>query len=216
MRKVNVVHTLQCSIHRYSCQYLLVSSHWDKGHAMQTGVGKKILEARKALKISQLDLARATGSSRPTISNWENGRFAPELASINKLAAALNKPVSYFLENVTSLQVNEPFAGYGSGGNSVRLPLLSQLPSDPEDLVEAHIEGYLELPRFLCKGARYALSAPDGSGDYYLVRPESQLLAGKTMLVSTQTGPALITNKKHLPSGSHISGQVVKILKNIE
>jgi transcriptional regulator with XRE-family HTH domain len=184
---------------------------------MQTGVGKKIYEARKALKMSQLALARATGSSRPTVSNWENGRFAPELASLNKLSAALKKPVAYFLENNPLAQVAEPPAAYGVSGNSVRLPLLNQVPADLSGLHEEHIEGYIEIPRFISKGARYGVIAPDKSGDYYLVRPETQAMPGKTMLIVSVKGYSIarIQPNKQLPQGFRIAGQIVKIIKNL-
>jgi transcriptional regulator with XRE-family HTH domain len=183
---------------------------------MQTGVGKKILEARKALKLSQGALARATGASRPTISNWENSRFLPELASINKLSAALGKPASYFLaDNAAVAQVSEQAATYGVSGNTVRLPLLSHPPEEVSNLRDEHIEGYIELPRFMGKGARYILQAPDKSGDYYLIRPETQFIAGKTLLLVSKNKYKVHIAVEKPPPGSRVAGQVVKVIKDM-
>jgi hypothetical protein len=116
-----------------------------------------------------------------------------------------------------ALHVSEPPAVYGDCGNTVRLPLLSRPPQDADTLGEANIEGFIELPRMLSKGAKYILAAPDRSGDYCMIRPETQLVAGKTMLLISKTGYKIsICPTKHLPNGTCVAGQVVKVLKNLD
>lgn len=61
-------------------------------------LGKKIKIARVELDLTQTDLAEKTGSLQKSISRYENGEAIPSLATLEKLAKALKKPVSYFME----------------------------------------------------------------------------------------------------------------------
>ena len=54
------------------------------------GIGDNIRTARKALKMSQDELAEATGSNRVTISHYENGIYFPSVPALEKLAQVLN------------------------------------------------------------------------------------------------------------------------------
>ena len=54
------------------------------------GIGDNIRAARKALKMSQDDLAEATGANRVTISHYENGVYLPSVPALQKLADVLN------------------------------------------------------------------------------------------------------------------------------
>lgn len=53
-------------------------------------IGENIRNARKALKMSQDDLAEAIGANRVTISKYENGGYLPSVPALERLAAALN------------------------------------------------------------------------------------------------------------------------------
>ena len=53
-------------------------------------VGDNIRAARKALKMSQDELADAIGANRVTISHYENGTYYPSISALNKLASVLN------------------------------------------------------------------------------------------------------------------------------
>lgn len=54
------------------------------------GVGAVIAAARKALQLRQSDLAKIIGVKQSSISQWESGKFTPELDSRILLAAALH------------------------------------------------------------------------------------------------------------------------------
>lgn len=54
------------------------------------GVGAVIAAARKALRLRQSDLARMINVKQSSISQWESGKFTPELDSRILLAAALH------------------------------------------------------------------------------------------------------------------------------
>ena len=53
-------------------------------------IGNNIREARKALKMSQDDLAEAIGANRVTISKYENGSYLPSVPALDRLAVALH------------------------------------------------------------------------------------------------------------------------------
>ena len=52
-------------------------------------IGDNIKSARKALKMSQDELADATGANRVTISHYENGVYLPSVPALQRLADAL-------------------------------------------------------------------------------------------------------------------------------
>ena len=57
-------------------------------------IGDNIRKARKALNLSQDDLADAIGANRVTISHYENGGYLPSVTALEKLAVALHTTVS--------------------------------------------------------------------------------------------------------------------------
>lgn len=53
-------------------------------------LGNKIVELRKQNKLSQEQLAEKIGVSRQTISNWENGKFYPDIDDLFKISKYFN------------------------------------------------------------------------------------------------------------------------------
>ena len=53
-------------------------------------LGNKLIELRKSKKLSQEELAEKINVSRQTISNWENGRFYPDIDALVKLSKYFN------------------------------------------------------------------------------------------------------------------------------
>jgi len=53
-------------------------------------LGKKIIEMRKNKNLSQEQLAETLNVSRQTISNWENGRFYPDIDALVKISKYFN------------------------------------------------------------------------------------------------------------------------------
>ncbi|WP_317854525.1 helix-turn-helix transcriptional regulator [Chakrabartyella piscis] len=58
----------------------------------------RLIELRKAKKLSQLNLGVKIGVAQETISGYEIGRSEPDLASLIKLADVLDVSVDYLLE----------------------------------------------------------------------------------------------------------------------
>ena len=59
-------------------------------------LGRRIRESRMELGLSGTELARRIGKSQPYISDLERGLRTPSLPTLQALADALEKPVSYF------------------------------------------------------------------------------------------------------------------------
>ncbi len=62
------------------------------------GVGKRIKERRKELKLSLRDLAAKIDISISFLSDIENGRSQPSLGRLKDIARGLDTSVSYLLE----------------------------------------------------------------------------------------------------------------------
>lgn len=63
-------------------------------------LGKKIKIARIELDLTQTDLAKKIGAKQKSISRYENGISLPSIETLVKIAKALKKPTSYFLEGL--------------------------------------------------------------------------------------------------------------------
>lgn len=68
-------------------------------------IGENIRTARKALGMSQDDLAEAIGANRVTISKYENGGYLPSVPALERLASALKTTPAQLSGNV---QEEEP------------------------------------------------------------------------------------------------------------
>lgn len=60
-------------------------------------LGPRIREARRAAGLSGVALAKLIDRSQPYVSDLERGQRTPSLETLYSLAAALGRPVSYFL-----------------------------------------------------------------------------------------------------------------------
>lgn len=59
-------------------------------------IGVKIRKARKEAKLTQPQLAEASGVPQSYISRVENGKLSPSHVAVEKLAKALGKPTGFF------------------------------------------------------------------------------------------------------------------------
>jgi transcriptional regulator with XRE-family HTH domain len=57
----------------------------------------KILIARRDKGLTQVGLAKKIGVNKTTVLRWENGHNAPDAYMLTKIAAATDKPVSFFV-----------------------------------------------------------------------------------------------------------------------
>jgi transcriptional regulator with XRE-family HTH domain len=63
-------------------------------------LGFKIQMAREERNMSQEELAHAIGCSQSALSNYEKGKRHIYLEQLEKLSAALHKPLDYFVDNI--------------------------------------------------------------------------------------------------------------------
>ena len=61
-------------------------------------LGKKIKLARVGRDLTQTQLARKIKAKQKSISRYETGASLPSIETLVKLAKALKKPASYFLD----------------------------------------------------------------------------------------------------------------------
>jgi transcriptional regulator with XRE-family HTH domain len=61
-------------------------------------VAQRLREARAGLDLSQAELAHRFGFTQAAVSLWEHGVRKVSIAELDRLAAALGKPLSYFLD----------------------------------------------------------------------------------------------------------------------
>lgn len=60
-------------------------------------IGQKLREIREAKKISQVEIAKATGLVQPYVSRVENGHTVPGVETLEKWASALKIPLYQIL-----------------------------------------------------------------------------------------------------------------------
>ncbi len=63
----------------------------------QTKIGKYIAEKRKALGLTQMELADKLGMSNKSVSKWERGVCLPDVSLYSELCTILGISVSEFL-----------------------------------------------------------------------------------------------------------------------
>ncbi|MEI3479077.1 MAG: helix-turn-helix transcriptional regulator [Bilophila sp.] len=89
-------------------------------------IGNKIQSRRKAMGLSQEELAQRTGVSRQSVTKWETGQSAPDLDRLVQLADLLGVSLDYLLRaDMESLDA-EPLPGPETPPPSVRAS--SRLP----------------------------------------------------------------------------------------
>ena len=61
-------------------------------------IGSKIKKSRTEAKITQEQAAEALGTSRQTISNWENEKSYPDIASVLKMSDLYGVSLDFLLK----------------------------------------------------------------------------------------------------------------------
>lgn len=93
----------------------------------------RLSQARAARAMTQTALAKASGISSSTISKWEKGDQMPEFAALEKVAAALSLPTTWFLAPIPELgnrtlffRSNSSLAAIGRSVARTRLEWLAE------------------------------------------------------------------------------------------
>jgi transcriptional regulator with XRE-family HTH domain len=75
-------------------------------------IGIRIQQAREELGITQQELAARLGCTQAALSNYELGKRRLYLASLERIASALGKPLSYFTEPAADVDDTRDWARY--------------------------------------------------------------------------------------------------------
>ncbi len=59
---------------------------------------KRYSEARDRAGVTDYEVAKQTGVSTSTLTNWKYGRYTPKADKLKKIADYFNLPIEYFLE----------------------------------------------------------------------------------------------------------------------
>ena len=85
-------------------------------------IGTKISERRKALGITQIELAETMHVTRQTVSRWENGSVLPDIEKISELAGILGVSCDQLLSNDTEFSGSTGADSCGGSTNTSRRP----------------------------------------------------------------------------------------------
>lgn len=163
------------------------------------------------LRGAQAKLAQTLHVSTAIVALWANGKRCPSKGYIAQMARLFRLsesqtarlfPASYPPSAAAGLR-ETPQDTYQDGetelltpqSNSVSLPFLASVPAGYPEFDESHIIEWWTLPRRYAKGAKYlvrccgdSMEGSVGYDDLCLIKPETEFLDGKVMLVKIDDG----------------------------
>lgn len=158
----------------------------------------RIRAARESAGVLQKDVAEALNVKQNTISNWENGRSEPDMASLAKMAVLYHTSVDYLIGRAVQ----------NSGDNVVKIPVLGSVPAGiPIEAIEDIID-WEELPQSMATGGReyFALQVQGDSmwpdylpGDVVIVRKQATCDCGEVAVVYVNGYEATLKQVKFNP-----------------
>ena len=155
------------------------------------------------LRGAQAKLAKLLGVSTAIVALWVSGKRKPSKGYAKKIAQAFKMDIyavmklfanpsgeaSMLHETAYDTEVLSPQS------NSVSLPFLASVPAGYPEFDDSNIIEWWTLPRRYAKGARYivrccgdSMEGSVGYDDLCLIKPESEFLDGKVMLVQIKDG----------------------------
>lgn len=181
-------------------------------------IGERIRLARRG-RYSQADLARHLGYTQAAISKFERGQRTISIPDLMRIAAFLDRPVSYFLGESALPDPDDTLRAALQRMGVAILPLYIELEAPPA-LLKERPAGYLPLTDQLIQDADFALRIDSNAafppdvceGDIVLVR--RQAFADKNdfvLIFSPETGFAV----RRFRSSESVSGPAVEIVGRI-
>lgn len=156
-----------------------------------------------AIRGAQTKLAAELNVNQSTISSWISGRNKPTKDYVKKMAVIFDvseaEIYAIFTTEETRLQdefVTNVQAVPLTDKNTVRLPILADVPAGLPDYSDRDVEIFKDIPRDMFPGgADYVIRCIGDSlaprfakGDFCVVRNEIEPLHGRPMLVETENG----------------------------
>lgn len=151
-------------------------------------------------------LAKCLGITLGGVSRWFQGKEKPSLQNIDKMARMFDIPTeeikaAFYDEEKTAPQAQDEFtqnvqAVPLTDKNTVRLPILADVPAGLPDYSDRDVEIFKDIPRDMFPGgADYVIRCIGDSleprfakGDFCVVRNETEPIHGRPMLVETENG----------------------------
>lgn len=156
-----------------------------------------------AIRGAQTKLAAELNVNQSTISSWISGRNKPTKDYVKKMAVIFDvseaeiyaiftteetRPQDEFVTNVQAVPLTDK--------NTVRLPILADVPAGLPDYSDRDVEIFKDIPRDMFPGgADYVIRCIGDSlaprfakGDFCVVRNETEPIHGRPMLVETENG----------------------------
>ena len=161
------------------------------------------------LRGAQAKLAKELGVSTAIVALWTSGKRKPSKGYANKMAQLFGVDLYEVMRMFSDVpfpggtneismlrENNEPSAEVLSPqSNSVSLPFLASVPAGYPEFDDSNIIEWWTLPRRYAKGAKYLVRCCGDSmqgavnyDDLCLIKPESEFLDGKVMLVKINDG----------------------------
>src|ERR1700722_9591758 len=108
--------------------------HDDSDRILDKHIGNKIKERRKALVLTQTELAKILGLSHQQVQRYESGENAPSMARLLEIANVLNVKPDYFYADAPKPRKTQTAANDDTIikelGRPMRLLLIEDNPTD--------------------------------------------------------------------------------------
>ena len=167
------------------------------------------------LRGAQAKLAQTLGVSTAIVALWASGKRHPSKGFIAKMAKLFRLSVvqtqRLFPAGSACALCEDPQEEYllsetemlAPQSNSVRLPFLASVPAGYPEFDDSNVVEWWTLPRRYAKGAKYlvrccgdSMEGAVGYDDLCLIKPETEFLDGKVMLVKIADGYVIKRIKK--------------------
>ena len=158
----------------------------------------RIKELRTIHGIKQAELAKALKVSQGTMSQYETGKYEPDLATLQAIASFFNVTVDYIIGGSRK-----------TSANGVRIPVLGDVAAGiPIDAIE-NIVDYEEIDTAMAAtGEFFGLRIKGGSmeprikeNDVVIVRKQDDADTGDTAVILVNGDSATVKRIKKEPSG---------------
>ena len=159
-------------------------------------------------------LAKSLGITQSIVGSWIMGRQKPGEVNIRKMSVILGvsartlKEIFGIAENAnqfgryvprTPAITPEDYANMGAvpltPSNTIKLPILADVPAGLPEFSERDVEMFVDIPRFMFPGADFVVKCIGDSlepeikkGDFCVIRKMTEPLDAKPMLVKTPDG----------------------------
>lgn len=151
---------------------------------MYVRIGAKIKKAREENLLSQAELGAKLGVTATAVNYYEKGKRKISIDDLYRLAAALKKPVDFFLSDgpePSKKKKKSPRCSTEIFHDMIKIPVVGQIKAGEPETAEQNVVGYLPFPKQFIVEPDFALMIKGDSmegigisdGDLVLIRRQS-------------------------------------------